>query len=146
MKQHLCPLPTKSLRRAAFPRIVAWLAAWMLTVAAAEAADAQTNKAANKAADRTAGKATDQASDKAPPEHYRQDCIACHGRMTGGDGEPLYRRKDRLVGNYAALVERVAYCRKGTDAIWSKAQEEEVVRYLNRRFYRFEEPGDETPG
>ncbi len=142
MKQRLRHLPTKSPSRAAFPRIVAWLAAWMLAIAVAEAAGAQTNKATDGAADG----ATNQASDEAPPEHYRQDCIACHASMTGGDGEPLYRRKDRLVGNYAALVERVAYCRKGVGTTWSKAHEEEVVRYLNRRFYRFEEPGGETPG
>lgn len=141
MKQHPHhPLPAPP-RRTAFPHLVAWLAAWMLAVAAGA-----TNAQTDEAADRVANGASHQASDQAPPEHYRRDCIACHARMTGGVGAPLYRRKDRLVRDYAALVERVAYCRKGAGATWSKAQEEEAVRYLNRRFYRFEEPGGEPPG
>lgn len=117
-------------RRAAFMRTAARPAAWVLAVAAGTAG-AQTGLAANEAL--------------LEPEHYRQNCIACHARMTGGDGAPLYRRKDRLVKDYATLVERVAYCRKSVGAAWSEAQENEVVRYLNRHFYRFEEPGGETP-
>lgn len=72
------------------------------------------------------------------PAHYRKDCVACHARMTGGEGETLYRRKDRrLVNDYDALVKRVEYCREGSGAEWNRAQTGEVVEYLNRRFYRF---------
>ncbi len=83
---------------------------------------------------------TAAAADDAPPAHYRQDCVACHVRMTGGEGETLYRRKDRLVDDYDALLARVEYCRRGTGADWSEQQSAEVVRYLNRRFYHFPQP------
>ncbi len=76
----------------------------------------------------------------APPAHYEQNCIACHARMTGGRGEALYQRKDRLVNAYDALLARIEYCRRGAGADWSKAQSDEVARDLNRRFYHFPQP------
>ena len=127
MRLRPCNPSTTTGRRPAFALASAWLTACVLTTAAAGAAGAT------------------EATDEAPPEQYRQHCIACHARMTGGDGALLYRRKDRLVNDYAALVERVAHCRQGTGAAWSKAQEDEVVRYLNRSFYRFDVPRGETP-
>ena len=127
MRLRPCNPPTTTGRRPAFALASAWLTACVLTIAATGAAGAT------------------GATDEAPPEPYRQHCIACHARMTGGDGALLYRRKDRLVNDYAALVERVAHCRQGTGAAWSKVQEDEVVRYLNRSFYRFDAPHGETP-
>ncbi len=75
-----------------------------------------------------------------PPAHYTQSCIACHARMTGGEGETLYRRDPRMVNDYNALRTRVEYCQAGAGAGWSAAQTGEVVRYLNRRFYHLPRP------
>ena len=75
-----------------------------------------------------------------PPTHYNRHCIACHARMTGGEGETLYRRKNRIVNDYNALIARVEYCRAGAGADWTPTQTGEAVRYLNRRFYRFAQP------
>ena len=75
-----------------------------------------------------------------PPAHYERDCVACHARMTGGSGEVLYQRKDRLVNNYDALLARVEYCRRGSGSDWNGGQSSEAARYLNRRFYHFPQP------
>ena len=61
--------------------------------------------------------------------------------MTGGQGESLYRRKDRLVNDYNMLRARVEYCRAGAGADWSRLQTGQVVGYLDRHFYRFTQPG-----
>ena len=60
--------------------------------------------------------------------------------MTGGSGEILYQRKDRLADNYAALLARIEHCRHGTGVKWNEAQTKEVIDYLNRRFYHFPKP------
>lgn len=80
------------------------------------------------------------AANDEPPDHYQQSCVGCHARMTGGEGEVLYQRKDRLVNDYNSLVERVRYCSTGTGSDWNEKQIEQVVRYLNSRFYCFATP------
>ena len=71
------------------------------------------------------------------PQHYRDSCIGCHARMTGGDGQVLYNRKDGLVHNLKALQKRVAYCEQALQLNWTKEQRAAVVHFLNKRFYQF---------
>ena len=82
------------------------------------------------------------AANDSAPEHYLQSCVNCHVRITGGEGELLYERKERLVNNYQELVKRVIYCGSGTGVTWDTRQIEQVVHYLNARFYRFSPPAD----
>ena len=83
---------------------------------------------------------TTLATENTQPDHYKQNCIACHARMTGGEGEVLYQRKERLVNHYNALLDRVEYCRIGVGADWKKMQIDQVVNYLNKSFYHFSTP------
>lgn len=76
-------------------------------------------------------------NDHIAPHVYTRHCVACHARMTGGEGETLYTRNDRMVRSEEALRARVDYCRNALDLNWSAAETDSVVRYLNQRFYRF---------
>lgn len=73
----------------------------------------------------------------AVPPAYKQNCVACHARMTGGDGTVLYQRDDRIVQNRAALTAQVDYCQSSLELNWSRKTVIEVGNYLNRQFYRF---------
>ena len=74
------------------------------------------------------------------PEVYTRHCVACHARMTGGDGSVLYKRKDRLVNDAQALTARVDFCQSQLKLNWASEQIATVSRYLNQHFYRFPAP------
>lgn len=65
------------------------------------------------------------------------NCMQCHASLTGGDGNSLYSRSDRKVKTLAGLEKRVANCAIAADANWTPAQQQQVIDYLNSRFYRF---------
>lgn len=65
------------------------------------------------------------------------NCMQCHASLTGGDGNTLYSRSDRKVKTLAGLEKRVANCAIAADANWTPAQQQQVIDYLNSRFYRF---------
>lgn len=65
-------------------------------------------------------------------------CLQCHAALTGGgDGNGLYSRADRKVKTLSGLEKRVANCAIAADANWTPAQQQQVIEYLNSRFYRF---------
>ncbi len=64
-------------------------------------------------------------------------CMQCHASLTGGDGNGLYSRSDRKVTSLSGLEKRVANCAIAADANWTPAQQQQVIDYLNSRFYRF---------
>lgn len=70
-------------------------------------------------------------------ELHQQYCVACHARMTGGDGSVLYTRDQRLSNSREELHQRVIYCSQNTGASWSKEQISRVVGYLDRMHYQF---------
>ncbi|MDT8310753.1 MAG: hypothetical protein RQ732_04840 [Methylophaga sp.] len=65
------------------------------------------------------------------------NCMQCHASLTGGDGNTLYSRSDRKVKTLAGLEKRVANCAIAADANWTPVQQQQVIDYLNSRFYRF---------
>ena len=75
------------------------------------------------------------ASDAA--ELHRTNCLACHAKMTGGDGGVLYKRSDRIVNSKAELEQRVAHCAKGAHTNWSNTEMSAVADYLNELIYKF---------
>ena len=75
-------------------------------------------------------------SEESPPR-YTQHCVACHAKMTGGDGALLYQRKDRMVRSISELEKRVRFCQQSMKLDWNAVQQAEVVNYLNRLFYHF---------
>jgi len=64
-------------------------------------------------------------------------CLQCHSSLTSGKPNSLYSRSDRKVTTFAGLQKRVKGCAVAADANWSKAQHEEVVKYLQEKFYHF---------
>ena len=70
---------------------------------------------------------------------HRSSCIACHTKMTGGDGGLLYKRSDRIVNNKSELEQRVAYCARGANTNWSSTDIAAVANYLNEIVYKFPE-------
>jgi mono/diheme cytochrome c family protein len=68
---------------------------------------------------------------------YEAHCTTCHSRMTGGDGSLLYTRKNRRVNSLDALNNQVRRCESNLELKWFDEDIEDVVHYLNTRFYRF---------
>lgn len=67
-----------------------------------------------------------------------KNCAACHQRLVGGDGSQLYLRSERRVKNLAQLAAQVSYCANELKAGWFPEDEEDVVAWLNHRYYHFE--------
>ena len=70
-------------------------------------------------------------------ELHRSKCIACHAKMTGGDGGVLYKRNDSIVQNKSQLIQRVEYCAQGAHTNWNSEQVSAVAQYLNELIYQF---------
>lgn len=68
---------------------------------------------------------------------HDSSCLQCHASLTGGQPDLIYSRADRTVNSLDALGKRVAACVIVADANWTKAQQQQVVDYLNRQFYKF---------
>ncbi len=68
---------------------------------------------------------------------HEDHCKACHIAMTGGDGSLLYTRKNRRVNSLDALKNQVRRCESNLELKWFEEDIENVVQYLNTRFYAF---------
>lgn len=77
------------------------------------------------------------------PEHgrelHQENCIQCHAAKYGGDGTGIYTRPDRRIESLDALYKQVRRCKTSLGVAWPESQIEDVVTYLNRNFYKFEE-------
>ena len=65
-------------------------------------------------------------------------CTACHQAQFGGDGAQVYTRSNRGVKTIEGLLGRVEFCNKQTGAALSEDQINDVTKYLNDAFYKFE--------
>ena len=68
---------------------------------------------------------------------HDKQCVACHAKMFGGDGNKIYTRTPRLINDRTALAQRVAMCSAQTGAKWFPEDEENVTAYLAQQFYKF---------
>jgi nitrate/TMAO reductase-like tetraheme cytochrome c subunit len=66
-----------------------------------------------------------------------KDCAGCHQRLIGGDGSKLYTRSDHKVKNKGQLAAQVSYCSSQLKTGWFPEDEENVVAWLNHRYYNF---------
>ncbi|MCK6375445.1 MAG: cytochrome c [Zoogloea sp.] len=80
-----------------------------------------------------------QAGDPAVGERLvtEKDCAACHKRLIGGDGSKLYLRSDRKVKSLPQLHAQVSFCATQLKTGWFPEDEEDVVAWLNHRYYHF---------
>jgi hypothetical protein len=64
-----------------------------------------------------------------------RNCNACHMRKFGGTGEEMFTRADRKVKTLPMLAAQVAACNTNLNAGWFPEDEENVVAYLNQKYY-----------
>ena len=83
--------------------------------------------------------ATASAADlKRGKQLHDENCINCHVSLVGGDGSGIYTRPDRRIDSKPALVNQVNRCQDSMSMPWPEDQINDVVHYLNSRFYKFE--------
>ena len=64
-------------------------------------------------------------------ERHNQKCMSCHKT-------DVYTRDNRQVKTMSALSNQVDNCMKGAAKVeWTKKQTENVIDYLNSKFYKF---------
>ncbi len=80
---------------------------------------------------------TSMAEDSNGQSLHQSHCTECHSRMTGGDGEVIYERKDSIVNSHNQLKKRVAYCAQGANTGWQQSEIELVTEYLNNQHYHY---------
>ena len=68
---------------------------------------------------------------------HKDNCIACHAAMTGGDGSVLYTRKDHKVTNSEELSKQVHRCQSSLELNWSEQQIHAVQTFLDKMYYKF---------
>ena len=64
-------------------------------------------------------------------------CEACHAAKTLGDAKAVYLRKDRKVTSLEKLKAQVALCNSELNLQLFPEDEEHVVAFLDRTYYRF---------
>ena len=79
--------------------------------------------------------APDAAEGKRLVEEKR--CETCHHNKTLGDAKAIYLRKDRKVNSWEQLKARVALCNSELNLSLFPDEEEHVVEYLDKTYYKF---------
>lgn len=64
------------------------------------------------------------------------NCQSCHASLMGGDPDKIYTRSDRRVTTLSGLKNQVTRCKTTVGVAWPDDQVQDVVEYLNTRFYK----------
>src|SRR3954468_20605705 len=64
-------------------------------------------------------------------------CETCHHNKTLGDAKAIYLRKDRKVTSLEKLKAQVALCNSELNLQMFPDEEEQVVDFLDKTYYRF---------
>jgi hypothetical protein len=64
-------------------------------------------------------------------------CEACHAAKTLGDAKAIYLRRDRRVTSMEKLKAQVAACNSELNLQLFPDDEEHIVAFLDRTYYRF---------
>ncbi len=79
-----------------------------------------------------------KADPKSGQKHFNEaKCNACHASKFGGDGNRIFTRPERRVGDAQQLLKMVRFCVDQTGAGIFPEDIEHVAAYLNREFYKF---------
>ena len=70
-------------------------------------------------------------------ELHDENCISCHANAYGGDGTSIYTRPDHKIESYEGLEKQVMRCKTALGVSWPQDQIDDVVAYLNQKFYHF---------
>jgi mono/diheme cytochrome c family protein len=79
-----------------------------------------------------------QAADiKKGEQLVNSQCISCHAARFGNNGSEIYTRPDRRVTSLAGLQKQVIRCRDNLKLTWFDEDVDDVVAFLNARYYKF---------
>ena len=79
-----------------------------------------------------------QAADiKKGEQLVNNQCISCHASRFGNNGSDIYTRPDRRVTSLAGLKKQVIRCRDNLGITWFDEDVDDVVAFLNARYYKF---------
>ncbi len=70
----------------------------------------------------------------------RSKCEICHNNKVMGEPGAIYLRKDRKVTSHAKLKSQVSLCTTQLSLPLFPEDEEHIVSYLNKAWYKFSEP------
>jgi len=78
------------------------------------------------------------ADSKAGKKYFDEaKCNACHASIMGGDGNRIFTRPERRIGDAQQLLKMVRFCVDRTGAGVLPEDIEHIAAYLNREFYKF---------
>ncbi len=80
-----------------------------------------------------------QGDAKAGRHLVEKHCISCHASSFGSDGSGIYTREDRKVKNPSALIQQIRTCNTNLGLKWFDEEEQNVAKYLNQKYYKFQE-------
>ena len=69
---------------------------------------------------------------------HDQNCAGCHKSMFNGNEAAIFTRPDRRVTSVEGLMAQVEACDANLGTRLEKDQLDDIVRYLNDAFYKFE--------
>ena len=72
-------------------------------------------------------------------------CEACHHNKTLGDAMAIYLRKDRKVTTIGKLKAQVALCNSELNLQLFPDEEEHIVAFLDKTYYKFSASGAPAP-
>jgi len=70
---------------------------------------------------------------------HNENCTTCHKKMYPGDGSGIYTRADKRIETLDGLQIQVNRCKDSLGFKWPEDQIDDVVAYLNKQYYKFEE-------
>ncbi len=70
---------------------------------------------------------------------HNSQCIACHASRFGDNGAEIYTRPNRRVQSFEGLQRQVNRCKNNLQIVWFDEDVADVVAYLNRTYYKFEQ-------
>ncbi len=68
---------------------------------------------------------------------HNSKCLACHGAQFK-DPAQIYTRTNRRVKSVEGLMKQVMFCNKQTGAGLNDGEINDVIKYLNDKYYKFE--------
>jgi cytochrome c2 len=64
-------------------------------------------------------------------------CNRCHVEMFGGDGTAIFTRAERKIKAHASLATQITRCSTNLGLMLFEDDEEGLVAYLNKEYYKF---------
>lgn len=70
---------------------------------------------------------------------HDENCTSCHSKMYPGDGNGIYTRSNRRIETLDGLSIQVNRCKDSLGFKWPEDQIDDLVAYLNKKYYKFKE-------